>query len=468
MKNLVVDKHVILLISILIFAAFLRLYKIENCHFGADQAGEAFTVKRLIENREVPLLGERCGSCSKEVHFLGPSYYYLLTIPYLLFNYHPCSGAFFTACLGIVSVLLCYKIGELMFNKNVGLLSAFFMAFTPFIVHVSRYQWSVNILPFFVFTCLYSLLNIKRGKQNYWFLFSFSLAILLQLHFSNFFFIPAIFIFFLIFKPKINKRKMLKSFIIIPILFIPTLIHELYSNFENSTSIINFFLSNLLNFGFNFGMLEKFFVSLFYWGLNNVIFSAAIFIFYFLYSFYLIKKVNHKEIIFLILWILITLSILISNVSLRASPFNFEVIFPATFLLMGSSFYELFKIRNKVISLFLLVLISSELIIHSLLIINIITRENVKNEISAVKFIIENTTEEIPKVSFDRHCIGNGDEKPFLYLFEYYGKNVTIEDENFNYLIVCSNRNETLLNEYLNKTKFRIDFGEVSVIKLNS
>ena len=261
---------------------------------------------------------------------------------------------------------------------------------------------------------------------------------------------------------------MLTSFLIILISFIPTLINEFYSNFENSIAFINFFSTISTNFGFNLEMFKGFFISQSFWSMINIIISVIIFIIYISYSFYLIKRKINKEVIFLISWTLITLLILITNISLQESAFNFEVIFPAMFLLMGFSFYELLKRKNKIILLFLLVLISFKFV-YSLYILSFIITHvegDVQNKISAVNFIIENSTKEIPKVKFDRHYIDNWDEKPFLYLFDYYSKNISIESENFDYVIIDPNYNKTLFDNYLNKTKFRIDFGGISVIKI--
>lgn len=466
--NILKNKQTIFLILILIFASFLRFYKIDNCHFEKDQVDETLVAKDIVYKGIIPVLGEKCGSCSNEVHFLGPFYYYLLIIPNILFNFHPCGGAFLTALLGVFSVFLCYKLGEIMFNQNIGLLSAFFISFTPFVVHCSRHQWSINILPFFVFLCLYSLFKIKNKEHKYWYLFSFSFGILLQLHFSNFFFIPAIFLFLLIFKPKINKKSMLTSFVIIPILFIPTIISEITSNFKNLNAVLRFFFNSSGNIGFNFKMFEDFFISQHFWGINSIIISIIISVLYFSYSLYLIKKkIFYKEIIFLVLWILITVLVLISNVNLKGIAFNFEVIFPAIFILMGLSFNEIFKIKNKIIVLIIIVLIASNFI-HSMYVLNhdiTYIGGGVQNKILAVNFIIKNSTTETPKIKIYRFYIDNWDEKPFLYLFDYYGKNISLVNESFDYIIIDPNDNETLLDNYLNITKFRIDFGEISVIK---
>src|SRR3989338_7539538 len=112
----------VLVFFIISFAAFLRLYRIEDyMTFLGDEGRDVLVVYNILHGK-FTLLGP---TASVGGFFLGPIYYYFMT-PFLwLFNYNPVGPAVMVALFGIATVFLIYKIGEEFFGIRVGLVSAF-------------------------------------------------------------------------------------------------------------------------------------------------------------------------------------------------------------------------------------------------------------------------------------------------------------------------------------------------------
>src|SRR6266480_1176960 len=121
MNILLKYKEHILLFLILIFAAFLRLYKIADyMTFLGDEGRDVLVVYNILHGH-LTLLGP---TSSVGGFFLGPVYYYFMA-PFLwLFNYNPVGPAVMVGLFGVATVWLVYKTGKEFFNASVGLIAA--------------------------------------------------------------------------------------------------------------------------------------------------------------------------------------------------------------------------------------------------------------------------------------------------------------------------------------------------------
>ena len=71
--------------------------------------------------------------------------------------------------MGILTVLVTYKIGEVLAGKKYGIISALFLAITPLFFKYSVYATSYAILTFFgAVSVLFLFLAITRGDTRYW------------------------------------------------------------------------------------------------------------------------------------------------------------------------------------------------------------------------------------------------------------------------------------------------------------
>lgn len=173
------------LVLILIVAAFMRLYKIQDyMTFLGDEGRDVLVVYNILHGH-LTLLGP---TSSVGGFFLGPIYYYFMA-PFLwLFNYNPVGPAVMIALLGILTVWLVYKFSAEFFNQKTALIVALLYAVSPIVVTYSRSSWNPNPLPFFSLLILYILYKTTlKNSSKLLFLSGILLGIAMQLHYLSIF-----------------------------------------------------------------------------------------------------------------------------------------------------------------------------------------------------------------------------------------------------------------------------------------
>jgi len=172
----------VVLLLILILAAFLRLYKIhEFIIFLGDEGRDALVVKRMIVDHKFTLLGP---TASVGGFYLGPIYYYFM-IPFLwLANFDPVGPAVMVAIFGTATVGLVYWAVRTWFDATTAAIAALLYATSPGIVSASRTSWNPNIMPFFSLLSVVSLTQaISQKKPAYFILAGIAYGIAIQSHY---------------------------------------------------------------------------------------------------------------------------------------------------------------------------------------------------------------------------------------------------------------------------------------------
>src|SRR2546421_10926347 len=125
----------ILLAGILLFAAFLRLYKIADyMTFLGDEGRDVLVVYNILHGH-FTLLGP---NSSVGGFFLGPIYYYLMAPFLLLFNFDPVGPAVMIALFSVATVYLIYKIGKEFFGFSAGIVASLLYAVSPLVIAYSH------------------------------------------------------------------------------------------------------------------------------------------------------------------------------------------------------------------------------------------------------------------------------------------------------------------------------------------
>lgn len=228
------------LVSVLILAAFFRLYRIADYMTFLGDEGRDVLVAYQILHGQLTLLGP---TASVGGFFLGPIYYYFMT-PFLwLFNYHPVGPAVMVALFGIATVYLVYKIGSEFFNKNVGLIAAFFYAISPLTIAYSRSSWNPNLMPFFSLLTLYVLYKALVKNNIALLVFcGFLLGITMQLHYLATFLGVIIAVYTVLIRKSFSRA--IRDYLFIFVGFVlgwsPFLAFEIRHGFSNLQSIFSF------------------------------------------------------------------------------------------------------------------------------------------------------------------------------------------------------------------------------------
>lgn len=155
----------ILLILILILAAFFRLYKIEALHgFAADADLYSWIVKDIIIEKHFRLVGQLT---STEGIYAGVGFYYLLAPFFLITKMDPIGAVIFATLVGLLTVVSFYFVFRKLISTNAGLVGAFLQAILPLRVGYDRWvvpSITVNLWCVWFF---YTLLKILKGERKY-------------------------------------------------------------------------------------------------------------------------------------------------------------------------------------------------------------------------------------------------------------------------------------------------------------
>jgi len=187
-----------LLILLIIFLSFVpRSVEVlnQNPIFGFDQGREMFAAKNIIVNHKFILIGTEVGAGQAGISgiFHGPMYYYILTIPFVIFSGNPRGMTSLMFLFSTLTIFLGYYFGKKLFGKSGGLVTALFISISPVFIAQARFLWSPNLSSLFILLSLYFvyLLNVSKKYRNIFlaaffaaFTYNFELAIAVPLSIS--------------------------------------------------------------------------------------------------------------------------------------------------------------------------------------------------------------------------------------------------------------------------------------------
>lgn len=179
----------LILLGILILAAFLRFYRLsEYMTFLGDEGRDAIVIKNILVNKHLPFIGP---PTSVGNIYLGPAYYYMMVLPMAILWLNPVAAAGMVAGVGVLTVFLIYYLGKLWFGRVAGLISAFLYAISPVTIIYSRSSWNPNPVPFFALVSILSLYQLHKSGNFLWLILTgFALAAGLQMHYLAVILIP--------------------------------------------------------------------------------------------------------------------------------------------------------------------------------------------------------------------------------------------------------------------------------------
>lgn len=366
------NKNLIILILILLLAAFLRLYRISDYMTFLGDEGRDVLVAKDILHGQLTLLGPRASAGD---FFLGPIYYYMIAPFLLLFNYDPVGPAVMVALFGIATVYLIYYVGKKLFSEKAGLAAAALYSVSPLVINYSHSSWNPNVLPFFsllLMLTIYKALEMGRKSGAYFFATGILLGISLQLHYLALFL--GILVFFFVFFGKwyINKKIMIVStiknylqiFIGFLLGFSPFLAFEARHGFPNIKTIFGFIFSDTINNTSQGTPFFKIVLDVFYRVFARLVFhsqyvekyfnsqlvSSSFAIIIILISsisiVYLYNLKNKLPVIMFYLWLFLGV-VLFGFYKKPIYDYYFTFMFPLPFLIIGNFISSLTEWKNK-------------------------------------------------------------------------------------------------------------------------
>ncbi len=177
-----------------------------NIYFGYDQARDSYSALELLKGH-LKLIGPP--SSLNEKIFHGPLIYYIYAPVYFLFHLNPEAVAVLFRIINALGLVLVYKIGEIIFNKKVGLIAAFLYSIS---YEQSQYSLflshpALSVLTVLVFYLGLSLLIFKKEPKGLVVL-AIGIGLSIQFHYVNLMLLLGLLVNLIYFRREISPIKM--------------------------------------------------------------------------------------------------------------------------------------------------------------------------------------------------------------------------------------------------------------------
>jgi len=251
-KKLDENKDFIILCLLIFFGFLLRLKPLltGSFPFSFDMGRDFLWTRDIVVLKKPTLIGP-WGSL--QGIFFGPGWFYLLTIPFLIFNGHPVGGVALCLFFNLLTVLLAFMVGSKIKDRGLGLIFAATLIFSKTMINLSSFAFHANLLPFTTLIITYSLYKLffTKDKPQLFFLGIAAFATSFNFHLE-----PATaifstltiftFILYLVFSQKINFKFKSLMFGLVGFItpFVPQIIFEFRHNFLQTRSLLAYFAGN--------------------------------------------------------------------------------------------------------------------------------------------------------------------------------------------------------------------------------
>lgn len=235
----------VLLVFLSLFPRSVELFN-QNPVFGFDQGRDYLAVKSIVVDHKLTLIGAELGAGSAGISgiFQGPGFFYLLAIPFILFNGNPAGGTVLMFALSVLAIIAGFLLGRKIFGKFWGFQIALLIAISPILISQARFVWNPHSPTLFILLTFYFLyLVIEKKQKLFIFLTAFFAGFIYNLEFGVS--IPLCFSLFLfsIYLFKFQFKKYLFLFLGFLVAFSPMIAFEARHRFLALTGLISY-LSN--------------------------------------------------------------------------------------------------------------------------------------------------------------------------------------------------------------------------------
>lgn len=227
-----------LFILALVVSTFIKFRAVTNFNFAftIDQGRDLVDVRHMVENFSPRLIGP---TTSINGVFLGPSYYYLISLPYWFSSGNPASILMWQTIIFQLSVVFLWLVLKKK-NETLATISGLLLLLSPVGFYTARYFWNANFMPAFAILYLATLYKVLTEEDDIKWVLILGLVSGVSLQIEAAFgilFFPFAFIC-LLFKPKLLKTVLYLSLGFV-LTLIPQLIFEVRHNFIMTHTLIN-------------------------------------------------------------------------------------------------------------------------------------------------------------------------------------------------------------------------------------
>ncbi len=253
------NKIFILLTCILFLSFVLRFYRLsELMPFIGDQGWFYLSARDMLLTGHIPLVGI---TASHTWLHQGPLWTYILGVLFFLFHFDPIAPGYFTAFIGLVTVLGIYGVAREFFSRRIGIISALLYATSPLVIIHSRMPYHTSLIPIVTLIFFYLLYKWIEGKKDMFPFIILSLAILYNLELAT-----AVLWFVLFFccgygfwrnkkwaKNIMSKKVLLFSFFYFLISMLPIILYDATHGFAQTAKFVGWIgyhtMKSMMTFG---------------------------------------------------------------------------------------------------------------------------------------------------------------------------------------------------------------------------
>lgn len=233
-----------LLILIIILGFFLRTWRYEYFFgFGHDQDLFSWIAKDIVIDHHFRLIGQETSISGV---FVGPLFYYLISLFFYIFHMDPRSANLLTTLVSVATIISFYYVVGKFFGKTSGLISAFIYSSSLGIAFFDR--WVVPTQPTLLWSVwyMYILLSFLKGNFRTLPILAILISSIWHVHIAL---LPLLLILplpvFLYWRlhPKkgfqLETKTVVISLLLFLILLLPLMISEARHNFQQSKALIH-------------------------------------------------------------------------------------------------------------------------------------------------------------------------------------------------------------------------------------
>lgn len=201
-----------------------------------DQGRDYMALRNIVVNHHMTLIGSEIGGGYAGITgiFQGPFHYYFLAIPFILFHGDPYGGIVLMFLFSIAAIVGGFFIGNKIFGKPFGYVTALFIALSPPFISAARFVWNPHPSVFFMLLAFYAIFSLATKNRNAIAIFFAGFLVSFTYNFEIAMTVPLIIslILYVIFVQRLSTIKdygILFLGLLVP--FVPMILFEIKHNF---------------------------------------------------------------------------------------------------------------------------------------------------------------------------------------------------------------------------------------------
>lgn len=224
------NKKLLILFLIIILAAFLRFYRLNQTYvFNFDEEYQATYAWTLVEHPHRIWIGV---SSSFLDFYLGPYFTYFTAILLAISHGDPMLNAYFAAFTGVVTTAVVFFAGWKVFNFTTGVFSSLTYATLPLLVFFDQKYWNAMFTALITVLLLWTMKLVKKSAW-WWVMYATIFGVILETHLEP---APLLIIgiwYFIKGKYWKNTKILSICVLVFLLLYWPLIFFDYYHNFSN-------------------------------------------------------------------------------------------------------------------------------------------------------------------------------------------------------------------------------------------